>query len=169
GVGAAAWLRGEAGRRAWHRTVWRLPVVGDMARKQAVARSAAVLAVLMRSGIEFTAAAQAAADAAENPVVGDALSACAKAVSTGRGIAAALEADGVFPPVAVRVFAVGQESGTLEAMLERLAADYERQAASAAARLTAVLEPALILALSAVVGFILFATVLPILEAGRVV
>ena len=168
-AGAWAWGRTDAGRRVRSRLAWRLPVVGDMARKQAVARSAGVLAVLMRSGIEFTAAASAAADAASDPVVGDALAACAKGVTGGRGIAEALAAGGAFPPVAVRVFAVGQESGTLEAMLERLAADYERQAASAAARLTAVLEPALILALSAVVGFILFATILPVLEAGRVV
>jgi type II secretory pathway component PulF len=68
----------------------------------------------------------------------------------------------------VRVFSVGQQSGRLEEMLDRLAADYDKQVATAAQRLTAVLEPLLILALVALVGFIALATILPLLEAADV-
>jgi len=67
----------------------------------------------------------------------------------------------------VHVFTVGQKSGRLEEMLERLASGYDRQVSSSATRLASALEPALILVLSVFVGFILFATMLPILEAGN--
>ena len=83
-------------------------------------------------------------------------------------MATALENSGVFPPLAIRIFSIGQESGELEDMLEQLSNDYERQVATAAARLTALLEPILILVLAGFVGFVLLATILPILEAGNV-
>jgi type II secretory pathway component PulF len=68
----------------------------------------------------------------------------------------------------VHVFSVGQKSGKLEEMLLRLAEDYDRQVSSTSARLSAIIEPVLILVLAVLVGFILFATMLPILEAGNV-
>ena len=89
-------------------------------------------------------------------------------MGAGRDIGQALERTGVFPPMAVQIFAVGQESGRLEEMLERLAADYDRQVTRTSERLTAALEPIFILALAIFVGFLLFATILPILEAGNV-
>lgn len=70
--------------------------------------------------------------------------------------------------MAVRVFSVGQESGKLDEMLFRLAEDYDAQVATSSARLTSLLEPVLILVLAALVGFLLLATILPILEAGNV-
>jgi type II secretory pathway component PulF len=89
-------------------------------------------------------------------------------VTAGSDIGAALEQTGVFPPVVVHVFSVGQASGRLEDMLDRLAATYDRQVNSLCNRLASVLEPILILVLAVFVGFILFATLLPILEAGNV-
>jgi type II secretory pathway component PulF len=68
--------------------------------------------------------------------------------------------------VVVQVFSIGQQSGKLEDLLDRLAADYDAQLQQSASRLTAVLEPALILFLVAVVGLIGFATMLPLLEAA---
>jgi type II secretory pathway component PulF len=103
-----------------------------------------------------------------NLVLVGALEQCERAVQAGREIAESLERTGAFPPVVVQVFAVGQQSGRLEEMLDRLAADYDRQVQTAAQRLTAVLEPLLILALVCLVGFIGLATVLPLLEAADV-
>ena len=79
-----------------------------------------------------------------------------------------LKATGAFPPVVVRIFSVGQQSGRLEEMLDRLAVDYDRQVTTASQRLTAVLEPVLILVLVVLVGFIGVATILPLLEAADV-
>jgi type II secretory pathway component PulF len=98
----------------------------------------------------------------------EALEQSCRDVGAGRDIGQALQRTGVFPPMAVQIFAVGQESGRLEEMLERLAADYDRQVTRTSERLTAALEPIFILALAIFVGFLLFATILPILEAGNV-
>lgn len=163
------WLvRTPRGRRAWHRLLLRLPLVGTMALKQGVARIAMVIATLARSGVILTKALQLAARSTQNVVLREALEDCGTSVGEGRDVATALERTGVFPPLAVQIFSVGQESGRLEEMLNRLAADYQRQVAQTSARLAALLEPALIIVLALFVGFVMLATILPILEAGNV-
>jgi type II secretory pathway component PulF len=170
GLAAAtgAFLRTETGRMRWHRAQLKVPVLGDLVRKQAVARLAMVLATLLRSGLVFVRSVQIAQRTVHNRVLREALAACERAVFAGRDIAAALERTQAFPPLVIQVFAVGQASGRLEAMLENLAADYDTQVDIAASRLTALLEPIMTVLLAIVVGFIAFATILPILEAGDV-
>jgi type II secretory pathway component PulF len=165
---AAAFLQTERGRRLWHRFLLKLPLVGPMALKQNVSRIAMVIATLSRSGIVVTKALQLAARTTNNLVLRESLEATGRAVGAGRNVADALAASGGFPPLAVRIFSVGQETGRLEEMLDQLAADYDRQVTTASARLTALLEPVLIICLALFVGFVLLATILPILEAGNV-
>ncbi len=167
-AGIAVALRTDAGQRRWHQTLLRLPMVGSMARKQAISRASLVMSTMLRSGIVFVKAAEIAARSSKNVVLRDALRQMVQEVEAGTDIGEALARTAVFPPVVVQVFAVGQKTGQLETMLARLATDYDRQVASLASRLTTVLEPILILFLAVVVGFILFATILPILEAGNV-
>ena len=145
----------------------RIPIAGDLARKQAIVRVCVVLSTLLRSGLVFVRSVQIARQAATNLVLAGALERCEAAVQTGRDIAEAMRETGAFPPVVVRVFSVGQQSGRMEEMLDRLAADYDRQVTAAAQRLTAVLEPVLILVLVVLVGFISLATILPLLEAAN--
>lgn len=166
-AGCAA-LRTTRGRRAWHRLLLRLPLIGPMAQKQTMARIALVLATLIRSGIVYLKAVEIVVRSTSNLVFREALERSAQEVGAGQDISLALERTGVFPPLVIHIFAVGQQSGRLEEMLERLAADYDRQVASSSARLASALEPLLILTLAIFVGFILFATLLPILEAGNV-
>jgi type II secretory pathway component PulF len=154
-------------RFAWHRAQLRIPVVGDLLRKQAIVRLSVVLSALLRSGVVFVRALEISRAATPNLVLKDALSKCEQAVGAGRDISGALEETGAFPPVVVQVVSVGQHSGRLEEMLDRLATDYDRQVATAAGRLTALLEPALILVLVVIVGFIVLATILPMLEAAN--
>ncbi len=161
-------LRRPAWRLRWHRAQLRIPVLGPMIRKQEIARVAAVIATMMKSGITFLRAVEIARRGVRNLAVSDALARCEAAVSAGRDISTALESTGIFPPVVVQVFSVGQQSGRLEEMLERLAADYDQQVSLASDRLTAVLEPLLILMLVGVVALIAFATILPLLEAADV-
>jgi len=101
-------------------------------------------------------------------VLRHALVACEHAVLAGHDISVALEKTRAFPPLVIQMFAVGQASGRLEAMLENLAADYDTQVDLTATRLTTLLEPLMMIVLAIVVGFIAFATILPILEAGNV-
>jgi len=165
-LGAAS--RTASGRRLWWKLLMHIPFIGGMAQKQAIARIALVIATLMKSGVEFLRALEVTGRSFENTSVGDALAQIGREVGAGREIGHALDRTGVFPPMAVRIFAVGQESGRLEEMLERLATDYDRQVARGSERLTAALEPILILTLAFFVGFVLLATILPILEAGNV-
>jgi type II secretory pathway component PulF len=143
-------------------------MIGDMVRKQAILRLCIVLGTLLRSGLPFIRAIQIAGKTVSNDVMRDALRRCERAVGSGRDIGEALAETGAFPPAVVQVFAVGQQSGRLEEMLERLAKDYDRQLTSSTTRLTALLEPALILFLVTIVAFIAIATILPMLEAANV-
>jgi type II secretory pathway component PulF len=161
-------LRYGAVRSRVDRLVLKLPVLGNLLRKQAVARIAVIVATLMRSGVEFLQALAIARRTTGNVALRQALSDCEQAVRAGSEIASAMEKTDAFPPTVLQVFAVGQQSGQLEAMLDRLGADYDQQVNLAAQRLTAVLEPLLIIAMVTMVGFIAFATVLPMLEAGHV-
>jgi len=166
---AAAWgLRTTAGRRLWCRFFLRIPLLGTMARKQELARASLVMATLLKSGIVFLRAMEIAARSTRNLLLREAMTQVGEAVAAGREIGPALERTEVFPPLVVQIFSVGQETGQLEEMLERLAKDYDRQVSILASRLASALEPVLIVLLAVIVGFILFATVLPILEAGNV-
>ncbi len=168
GTLAVAWGRTAAGRLWRDKIILRIPVLGDMVRRQSISRMAMVIAVMMRSGVEFLRAIDVAGRSAGNRVLETALLESARGIETGQEMGPSLKQSGVFPPVVVQVFTVGQQTGRLEEMLERLAVDYDRQVASASERFAAVLEPVLILVLSVIVGFIMFATMLPILEAGNV-
>jgi type II secretory pathway component PulF len=167
-VAVLALLRTDKGKEFWHRTLLRLPLIGPMATKQGVARIAMIIGTLSRSGVELTRAVELAERSTGNVIFKKALKQCGDRIAAGEEVADALRQSGAFPPLAVRVFSVGQESGKLDEMLFRLADDYDAQVATASARLTALLEPALILVLAAMVGFLLLATILPILEAGNV-
>jgi type II secretory pathway component PulF len=169
GSTGAVWLgRQPQVRRQIDRRVLGLPLLGRMVLQQAIARIALIVGVLMRSGVEFVQSLDIAAESVRNSAIRGALDDCQQAVQSGRDIGEALAQSSLFPPLVVQVFAVGQQTGRLEEMLERLAADYDRQVATTSTRLATVLEPVLIVLVSTFVGFILFATILPILEAGRV-
>jgi type II secretory pathway component PulF len=152
----------------WHGLSLRLPLIGQIIAKQAVVRIATVVSTLMKSGVAFERAVEIARSVTGNRVIGAALEQCAAAVRSGSDIAQALAGTRAFSRTVVQVFAVGQESGRLEEMLDRLARDHDRQVYTLARRLTTFLEPVMIILLAVIVGFIAFATLLPILEAGNV-
>jgi len=167
-VGLVSFIRTSTGRRMWHTALLRTPILGQMLKKQTISRLSMVISTLMRSGMEYLKAMEIAAKTTTNVVIRNALESTKEEINAGRDIGAALEETEAFPAVVIQVFAVGQETGRLEEMLDRLSTDYDRQVASLSTRLASVLEPALILLLAVFVGFILFATLLPILEAGNV-
>jgi type II secretory pathway component PulF len=170
GVAAAvkALLRTEAGKLARDRLVLRIPVLGDLVRKEITSRLAVVLAALLRGGLQFVDALKITRRTIPNRVFRRALDDYERAVTAGKDVAEPLRATGVFSPMVVQMLAVGQQSGQLEEMLEQLADAYDQQVSVATQRFTAVLEPLLIVLLAVGVGFIAFATILPILEISNV-
>lgn len=161
-------LNTAAGKRIWHGLLFSLPILGSLSKKQEIARTAIVISTLMENGIVFVDAVETASRAAKNVLLKDALDSMRQRVISGGDIGEALQSTKIFPPLVIQIFTVGQQTGELERMLIRLATGYEAQVTSATSRLTAALEPILIIFLAVVVGFILFATILPILEAGNV-
>ncbi len=161
-------LRTPSGRLKWHRLQLKLPIIGQMIVKQSIVRICVVMSTLLKSGIVFVNAIEIAQRSTKNQVIKNALSDCKTAVETGSDIAPALEKTGVFPATMIQLFTVGQKSGSLESMLDRLAADYDRQVVTLSQRFATVLEPVMIIILAIMVGVIAFATILPILDAGNV-
>lgn len=164
----AALLRRPRIRYAWHRLQLRIPLVGNLIRMQSVVRIAVVMSALLKSGVVFIRALQVAQKSTRNLVMREALAECGRAVAAGADIGAGLQRSQAFAPLVVQVFTLGQQSGRLEEMLDRLAADYDAQVATSSQRLASLLEPAVIIVLALAVLFIVLATVLPILEAGDV-
>lgn len=167
-IAIIAALRTSWGKLFWHRTILRLPLIGGMARKQEIARMALIVGTLLKSGVVLVESLAIASRAMKNAVLRDSLTSAQSAIQSGSEIGEALDSTGQFPPTVIQIFTVGQQSGTLEEMLQRLADNYDRQVTTLSLRLATLLEPVLIVGLSVFVGFILFATVLPILEAGNV-
>jgi type II secretory pathway component PulF len=166
---AAVMLKSTAGRKTWDRLMMRIPIVGALVQKQAVVRMSVVISTLLRSGIVFIRAIEIAQRGIGNTVLRDALAQCGRDIAAGADIGPAMAKSRAFSPMVVQMFTLGQQSGRLEEMLDRLAAAYDREVSTAATRLAAILEPVLIILLAVLVLFIIMATILPILEAGNAI
>ncbi|MEM9364789.1 MAG: type II secretion system F family protein, partial [Planctomycetota bacterium] len=146
----------------------RLPILGPVLVKKHLSRVAMVIGLLVRSGITLDEAVNLASKSTSNRIIQRTLGQCVEDLRSGQDLALSLGRLDWFPPLAARVFAVGQDSGQLDSMLLRLGHDYNQQVKVATSRLTALMEPVLILTMAVLVGFLLVATVLPILQAGQV-
>lgn len=168
-AGAGVWARSEKGGYLVNRFQLKLPLFGSLIKKQAIGRAAMMISCLLKSGIELVEALRIVAKASNNLVLKKAIENVADQIERGSDIAQAISSQEIFPRSVAQVFSIGQQSGKLDSMLEKLGANYDSQADLMANRIAAVAEPLLILVLSIVVGFILFGTLLPILEAGSIV
>lgn len=159
---AAATVRTERGALAVDHVRLRLPVVGPMLHKAITARIALMLATLMRSGVELVAALEVVRPVAGSRVYARALRDVDIAVRAGEPLTAPLDAARIFDPLAVALVRVGDETGLLDEMLFKISAYFEADVEAAIATLGSVIEPALIVALGAVVGFIVFSVFIPL-------
>jgi general secretion pathway protein F len=161
-----AW-RSEATRPRIDGWLLRLPVAGDFLRRLEVGRAVRTLGTLLSAGVSLLAALEVAREGAGNRVVASALQAVHAGVKRGEGLARPMAEAGVFPPLAVHMVRVGEETGRLDEMLGHLAAVYEREIRVAVRRLVATLEPAIIVALGLVVLGIVLAILLAILSVNE--
>ncbi|MGD9511060.1 MAG: type II secretion system F family protein, partial [Geminicoccaceae bacterium] len=154
-----ALLARPAVRQAWDGLRLRLPVVGALEREIEIARLARTLAVLITNGVPIAQALAMCRGVLGNARLRDALQETADAVPKGLALSEALARTAQFPPLATQFVAVGERSGELGTMLERLAGIYERQSGETVKRLLALLVPALTIA-SAVVVAAVFGSIL---------
>jgi len=138
-------LRTQAGRASVDRMKLRLPVVGRTVRLLAISRFTRTLSTLLAGGLPIVRALDTAKHVANNVVLGAAIDAARDSVTEGQSLAQPLRASGEFPPIVVHMVEVGERSGELESMLEKIAQTYEDQVETSVTRLTALLEPLLIL------------------------
>lgn len=161
--------RTPLGRRSWHKLQLRLPILGLLLRKAIVAEYAQMSAMLLRSNVPFTQAMQAILATARHEVLKEELGRIITAVEAGSDIAMAMRPTKLFPPLVIHLMAVGQDTGELTEMLEQLRTSYDEEVRLAAIKFNAALEPLLIILIAGIIGFIVFATIMPILEAARAI
>jgi general secretion pathway protein F len=156
------------GRLFFDKTALRLPVLGDLFRKQAVARFTHTLSTLLQSGVPVVSSLEITRNVVGNRVIADATEHVRVRIMEGTDIATPLRQTGVFPAVVGYMVNVGEQSGELEQMLDRIGAAYDEEIDVATERLTSVLEPIMIVFLAVVVGYIVISIVLPILKVGQI-
>ena len=142
----------------------RVPVFGRILRLLAISRFTRTLSTLLAGGIPIVRALDIAKHVTGNAVLGDAVERSKESITEGSSIAAPLRASGHFPPLVTHMVDVGERSGELEAMLAKVADTYEEQVENSVTRLTALLEPVLILAMVGIVLLIMLSTLVPLLE-----
>ncbi|HYR97320.1 MAG TPA: type II secretion system inner membrane protein GspF [Candidatus Binatus sp.] len=174
GGAAAAWgarrsAASPAGRAWLDATVLRVPLLGRLLAKAAVARLARTLATLLAGGVPLEAALGIAGAAAGNRPIADAIAAAREAVRQGEPLAPALRRSALLPPLLVRLTAAGERSGTLGDMLERAATACERDVEAGVAALTALVEPVLVLVMGGVVLALVAAVLLPLFDLNGLV
>lgn len=162
-------LKTEKGIYAWDRFKFKVPLFGVLNQKIALARFSRTLGTLLQSGVPLLASLEIVADIVDNRLMADAIRLAAKDVEEGQTLSLPLARSGFFPPLASEMIAVGEQSGTLETMLQRIANAYEVEAAARIMTLTSLLEPLMILVMGFMVGFIVVSVLLPIFDMNQLV
>jgi type IV pilus assembly protein PilC len=159
----------ERGRMHIDRLLLKVPVLGDVIRKGAVARFTRTLGTLISSGVPILTGLEITARTAGNRVVQEAIMAARASIREGETISAPLKQSNVFPPMVVQMISVGEETGALDDMLTRIADFYDSEVDTAVDALTSLIEPVMIVFMGAVVGGMVIAMYLPMFKLINVV
>ncbi len=147
----------------------KMPVIGDLIRKVAVARFTRTMGTMLSSGVPILDGLEIVAKTAGNRIVEEAIYATKKSISEGKTIAEPLMKSGVFPPMVCQMVSVGEQTGALDSMLSKIADFYEEEVDQAVDTLTTLIEPVMMIFLGGAVGTMLAAMYLPIFKiAGAV-
>jgi general secretion pathway protein F len=159
----------EAGRHNWDKIILKTPLVGPLIQKMAVARFSRTLGTLLQSGVPLLASMEIVKNVVNNQLIADEIQNASKNVEEGQSLSLPLSKNGFFPPMAVEMISVGEQSGNMEAMLYRIADAYEKEVESSIMMMTALLEPLMILTMGLAVGFIVISILLPIFEMNQLI
>jgi type IV pilus assembly protein PilC len=167
---AIVWFyRTPRGKKLFHTIFLKLPVMGPVLRKIAVARFTRTLGTLLSSGVPILDAMEIVAKTAGNVVIEEAIMYARAKISEGKNMAAPLMETNVFPPMVVQMVGVGEQTGALDAMLSKIADFYEEEVDVAVAAMTSLIEPAMMVSIGGTVGVVLIAMYLPIFSiAGKI-
>ena len=163
------WVRTPAGELIFDTYLLKLPVFGPLFRKVAIAKFSRTLGALVRSGVPILEALEIVARGSGNKLVENAVMDARSAIRGGERISDPLGKSGIFPPMVIQMIAVGEESGTLDSMLNKVADFYDSEVDAAVAALASAIEPIIIVVLGIIVLFVMIALFMPMFDiAGAI-
>jgi general secretion pathway protein F len=162
--GFLRWKETPAGRARWDRFKLTVPIFGRLIRTIAIGRFSRTLATLLKSGVPLLTAMDIVKNVVANVRLAEVIEQARQAIQEGESISAPLKRSGEFPPLVHHMVAIGERSGSLEEMLGNVADAYEDQVETTVAALTSLMEPIMIVLMGAVVTFIVFSVLMPILQ-----
>lgn len=154
----------RVGQETMDRFFLKMPLFGDLIQKTATARFCRTFGALTRSGVPILTCLEIVRDTAGNQIISNAIDEARKEIQTGGMISIALQKEQVFPPMAIQMMSIGEETGELDKMLMKVADFYEDEVEQAVKGLTSIMEPIMILFIGAMVGSILLAMYLPMFK-----
>jgi general secretion pathway protein F len=159
----------ERGALARDAAVLAIPVLGPLLKKGLVSRFCLTFSTLLRAGLPAVESLSIVRETVGNRLLGETVAEIRDRIIEGQDIGAIMERSGVFPPLVAYMIAVGEKSGRLEEMLGVINEYYDEEVEGATARFTVILEPAMIIVLAMIIGFVVLAVVLPILDMGKLI
>jgi type IV pilus assembly protein PilC len=163
-VGLFVFKKTKQGAEMFDKLSLRVPIIGPLVRKIALARFSRTFATLIRSGVPIMATLDIVAETAGNRVVSQTVLDARESVRGGNMLSEPLSRSKVFPPMVVRMISIGERTGSLETLLEKIAEFYDQQVKAAVKSLTSMIEPILISVMGVIVGGVVMAVFLPILD-----
>jgi type II secretion system protein F len=168
GFGIRSYTRQGEGKVQWDQLKLRLALVGHLVRQMEIARFARTLGTLIQSGVPILQALQIVRETVSNEVIARSIGEVHTGVKQGGSISKTLQNQGIFPPLAIHMMTVGEETGKLDEMLMRVAETYEASLQTALKRFISLLEPMLILFMGLVIGFIVISMLLAIFSINEI-
>ncbi|MCD6560721.1 MAG: type II secretion system inner membrane protein GspF [Deltaproteobacteria bacterium] len=162
-------IKTPKGRYIWDGLKLRSPVIGPISIKMSMSRFGRTLGSLLQSGVILLPALKIVRNIVSNTLITEVIDNAMEEIEKGKSLAAPLSGSRWFPPIAVQMISVGEQSGELEKMLNKIADIYERETESEIMALTSMLEPVMILGMGLVVGFIVISILLPIFEMNQMI
>jgi type IV pilus assembly protein PilC len=159
--------RSPRGKKIWHRFLLNMPVFGQLVRKVAISRFARTFSTLIQSGVPMLGALDIVAGTAGNVIIEEAVLKAKDAVSRGETLGEPLAATKVFPPMVTRMIAIGEKTGALEKLLAKISEFYDAEVKAAVKALTSLIEPLMIGFMGLIVGGIVLAIFMPIIELQK--
>jgi type IV pilus assembly protein PilC len=164
-----SWKRSEKMQKAMDRLLLKVPLFGPLVYKSAVARWTRTLATMFAAGVPLVEALDSVGGASGNAVFAEATEKIQKDVSTGTSLTTAMQSTGIFPVMVLQMCAIGEESGSLDHMLNKAAEFFEQEVDEAVKGLSSLMEPVIIVVLGTIIGGIVVSMYLPIFKLGQVV
>lgn len=159
------WVGQESGRRQWDRIKLRLPMkLGIIAQKLALARFARTISSLIASGVPMMQAIQVTGESSGNTVIENAMEDVIRSIEEGRTFSEPLRDHAIFPPMVVQMASIGEETGKIDVMLEKVAEFYEDEVDAMIKAITSIIEPIMMIAVGGIVGFIVIALYMPMFQ-----